>query len=147
MSPSPGGFLLFIRNQIGIGALDLPDDSPSIGWAYSVALEIVNQAICEVSPTMYTIAVYNLGADNLINYAEDFPPSTYFTDLRATLKINEFIAGVVANASDEATSASLVVPEQLKMLTLSDLQNLKTPYGRRYLDIAQKYGPAAWGLS
>jgi hypothetical protein len=35
----------------------------------------------------------------------------------------------------------------MQRLTLAQLQNLKTPYGREYLALAQSYGPNVWGLS
>ena len=37
--------------------------------------------------------------------------------------------------------------ESMKGLTLANLQNLKTPWGRMYLSIAQLAGPTIWGLS
>jgi hypothetical protein len=56
------------------------------------------------------------------------------------------VAGVIGSSADETTSESLVVPEAMKNLTLQNLQNLKTPYGRQYLYFAQAFG-TNWGLS
>jgi hypothetical protein len=53
---------------------------------------------------------------------------------------------VVVSADDASTSGSFNIPEQFNGLTIGDLQNLKTPYGRQYLAIAQKYGEL-WGIS
>ena len=42
---------------------------------------------------------------------------------------------------------SLVVQKAAEAFQLSDLQNLKTPWGRTYLGFAQKYGPSVWGVA
>jgi hypothetical protein len=152
--PTLAGFQDFISNVMGINPLYLPSNSTSIGWAYSIALMIVNPALAVVatpsnSPvqtSLYVQAVYNLAGDNLINYAQDQPGRTYFADLRKAYGINAFAAGVVTSASDSGTSDSLAVPEALQALTLSQLQNLKTPWGRQYLAYAQTYG-TMWGVA
>jgi hypothetical protein len=154
MQPTLAGFSSFIYNIMGISPLVLPTDSPVISWSFSVATMLVNPALAIVGSSfsvtpetnLYVEAVYNLAADNLINYAQDQPGRTYFTDLRASLKINNFAAGVVQSASDQGTSDSLAVPDSLKNLTLSNLQNLKTPWGRAYLAMAQTYG-TMWGVA
>lgn len=155
--PTLAGFILFIRNVMGINTTILPDNSDVIALAYAVALEIVNRQIRLASSLMYTLAVYNLGGDNIINYAQDLPdaakisgsdpPQAFFAYTRAQWNVNGFVSGVVNSTSDEGTSVSLVVQKAAENFTLSDLQNLKTPYGRQYLAIAQKYGPNIWGLS
>jgi hypothetical protein len=125
-----------------------------ISWSFSVATMLVNPALATVgspsgaatSTNLYVEAVYNLAADNLVNYAQDQPGRTYFADLRASLKINNFAAGVVQAASDQGTSDSLAVPDALKNLTLANLQSLKTPWGRAYLAMAQTYG-TMWGVA
>lgn len=154
--PTLAGFTGFIRTIMGIDATILPDDSPFIPFAYAVSLEIVNVQINIVSCLMYTLAVYNLGGDNIINYADDLPdaapypgsqpPLPYFAYMRSKWNINGFVSGVIQSASDEGTSESMVVQEAAKNFTLSDVQNLKTPYGRQYLAIAQRTG-TIWGLS
>jgi hypothetical protein len=154
MQPTIAGFTDFIYGVMGIDPLVLPSNSPVIAMAFSVATAIVNPALAVVASTvnvapqidLYSLAVYNLAADNLINYAQDQPGRTYFSDLRASLKINNFAAGVVASASDSGTSDSLATPDSLKNLTLSNLQNLKTPWGRQYLAFAQSFG-SLWGVS
>ena len=138
----------------------LPDGSSAITYAFNVAMMTVNPllglGICWPQPpgpqwSIYAIAVYNLGGDLLINFAPDTPPSTYFATLRGPIALKgfgetAFVAGVVESAADETTSASLVVPDALKGLTLSDLQRMKTPFGRRYLELAQDFG-TEWGVS
>lgn len=146
MEPTQAGFLDFVRNVMQISTTVLPDSSPSIATAYSVALEIVNDQLALASSTMYTYAVYNLAGDNLVNYAPDQQGQTYFADLRKTLNLAGFVSGVIQASSDESTSESMVVQDAAKEFTLADLQNLKTPWGRTYLGIAQRYG-TVWGLT
>jgi hypothetical protein len=151
MGPTLAGFLEFIRNVVGISTDNLPDASPIIPVAYNVAVEIVNLGLKKASPTLYVLAVYNLATDNIINYAPNpvSPPGVvdYFSALRTKWHIEQFVSGVIQSSSDESTSNSLVVQEAAKMFTLGNLQNLKTPYGRRYLSIAQSMGPTVIGLS
>ena len=144
--PTEAGFLEFVRTVMGITVVVLPDNSPIIPVAYEASTQIVNQSINCASPFMYMLAVYNLAASNLINYTPDQPGQTYFADQRTLWNINSFSPGVVQSAADVSTSASLLVPEFMKDLTLANLQQLKDPWGRRYLAIAQDYGPL-WGLT
>lgn len=144
--PTLAGFILFIRNQMGINTSDLPDAAPVIEMAYAVALEIVNLQLAQASPLIYTLAVYNLGGDNIINFAPNNPPSTFFTDTRANFNIASFAPGVVGAAADNSTSDSLLNPEFMKEFTMADLQYLKTPWGRQYLAFAQRVG-TLWGVS
>jgi hypothetical protein len=150
--PTLAGFIDFIRGVMGIDPLLLPDNSPAIEWAYANALMIVNPTLglvgvkSPIETTLYIEAVYNLGGDNIINYAPDQPGRTYFAELRRSMNITSFAAGLVQSASDSGTSDSLAVPDSLKNLTISQLQNMKTPWGRRYLAIAQTYG-TMWGVA
>ena len=144
-TPTQAGFTAFIRNVMGIPTSALPDSSPTITWALEIAQTIVNVQL-NLVPGIYTLAVYNLAGDNLVNYATDQPNQTHFADLRSQLGLSNFTAGVVSSTSDSGTSVSLATPEFMKTLTLSDLQNLKTPWGRNYLAFAQRYG-TAWGIS
>jgi hypothetical protein len=140
-------FVDFIRNSMEINTTVLPDDSPWIPLCYNLSVEIVNYVLQCISPLIYDQCVYNLGGDNLVNYAQDVPGQTFFVTLRNTLKINNFVAGVISESHDETTGESLTVPDFFKTLTLANLQNLKTPWGRQYMAFAQSYGPNVWGLS
>jgi hypothetical protein len=214
--PTLAGFTQFVQNVMGVGIGYLPPTSPSLVAAYNVALQIVNPAIQQVSCEMYDLAVYNLGGDNLINYATDASISnatlswaggvvtvttngahgftsgdgiavsqavpvgyngafqitvtgagtytyplaanpgaytlagistqTYFSALRALWKITAFVPGVIAGSEDVSTAETLLNPEFMKGLTMGNLQNLKTPFGRSYMAIAQDYGQL-WGIS
>lgn len=143
---------------MGIDISVLPDNSPVIPMALSVALAIVNPALRAVGylpgvagtvpVSIYTLAVYNLGGDNIVNYAPDIgsPPPTYkdnlpfFAYMRAQFNTNAFVSGVISSANDESTGESMVVMEAAKNFTLANLQQLKTPWGRQYLAFAQSYG-------
>lgn len=167
-TPTPGpppnlpGFIIFVRAAMGISTTIIPDDSVWLVYAYNVALGIVNRALAAVvvnpadGMTIYALAVYNLSGSNLLNFAQDLPgaaiipgsdpPQPFFAYTRAKWNMTSFVSGVVQSTSDEGTSMSLVVPEQLQQLTLANLQYLKDPYGRVYLQFAQDYG-TLWGLS
>ena len=156
-SPSLAGFQEWTRIVMGVPVSVLPDDSPITPVAYQVALDIVNEQLqCLGNGQIYTLAVYNLGGDNLINYAQDQtspPPSpppanaaTYWTDLRAAFHIGAFVAGVISGSADQGTSQTILNPDFMKGLTMANLQQLKTPYGRQYLAFAQDVG-TLWGLS
>lgn len=172
-APTLAGFTSFIRNVMGINSTVLPDNAIYIPWAYQVSLRWVNTNLQAVRawgpigatppdgidptyPSLYALAVYNLAGDNLVNYAQDVVPNVpvdggdlpYFANLRAGLKIDSFVGGVVSGTSDEGTSVSLAVPKEIaEGLTFANLQQMKTPWGRAYLGIAQSFGPSIWGVS
>lgn len=128
----------------------LPNNSQYLEMSYDIALEIVNRFL-NVVPNLYTIAVYNLGGDFLVNIAQDNstlqpPNNDYWANLRSTLSINSFIPGLINATNDEDTSAALLTPLGLQNLTIADLQTLKTPWGRVYMGIAQSVG-SMWGLT
>lgn len=143
---------------MGITQAQLPDNSPYLQVAYCVSVEIVNAAFLTVSPLIYGLMVYNLAGSNLLNYAQDptpivpYPPNSdstvgFFAYTRAQLNMLGFVSGVIQASADESTSDSLLVPDAFKEFTLMNLQQLKDQYGRTYLQFAQDYGPAAWGVS
>lgn len=113
----------------------------------AVALEIVNPDIGLLSPTIYTLAVYNLAADRLINFAPDVPTQGYFTKLRADFRLMEVSVGPPSATSDAGTAVGILNPEHMKLFTMQDLQMLKTPYGRQYMAFAQMAGNTLYGIS
>lgn len=152
--PTLAGFTDFVANQMGISTTILPSNSPTINMAYCVAMQIVNRAICSVSPLMYQLAVYNLAGSNVLNYGQDLPDAAvyknklpFFAYTRKYYNMLGFVSGVIQSAADESTSESLVVQKAAENFTLANLQQLKDPYGRQYLAIAQSYGPSAWGVT
>lgn len=163
--PTLAGYLEFLRDVVGITVANLPDNSPFIEASYDIALQTVNTSLAtlvlpkssKALPTMYALAVYNLATDRLINFAPDQPnadpmpgsnpPQKFFAYARKEYNVYGFVSGAVQSTNDNGTGGSFVVPEQLNQLTLADLQNLKTPWGRAYLGIAQSYGPSIWGVT
>lgn len=147
VTPTLAGFNSFLQSPVGLTGQALTDAQAVSETAFCMAMETVNTFICAAAPMLYVQAVYNLAADIVFNIALDTAPSTYFQTARQTWNIFGFVAGVVNAAGDNGTSDSLTVPESLGQLTLADLQNLKTPYGRAYLAIAQKWGPDLFGIT
>lgn len=145
--PNQADYLTFIRQGLGIGPAYLPDDSMWIGTTFSMARAMVNDALIIADATIYTLAVYNFAADRLLHFALDVPGQSYFKDTRATLGLNNFLAGLINASSDQGTSQSLEIIDAAKRMTITDLGMMKTPYGRVYLDFAQSYGPTIWGLT
>lgn len=144
--PTQAGYLTFIRDQMGITIAQLPDDSAWVAGTFNVSVAIVSIDLCAIDPLIYTLSVYNLAGDRLLNYAPDQSGQTFFATARKDYKLNSFVAGVIQSAGDEATNESMLVPDFFKNITLMDLQNLKTPYGRTYLEFAQSLG-TLWGTS
>lgn len=168
--PTLAGFTNFVYTVMGVPEKYLPtegDYAPAaqlaIAWAYEAALLIVNQQFNCISPPVYTMMVFNLAGNNLINWAPDVasnPPTFYrtaeecggsvgigyFAFLRQDMDLNGFVPGVISASYDQGTGESLVVPDALKGLTIADLQTLKTPWGRTYMGFAQQFGDA-WGLT
>ena len=95
----------------------------------------------------YVIAVYNLGVHQLLMIAQDLPNQDFFTQARTKYDLNSLVPGPVLASGDQATSETLVVPEFFKNLTLSEINLIQTPFGRRYLGYAQMYGPTIVGFS
>ncbi|MFA9204830.1 MAG: hypothetical protein ACEQSH_00080 [Bacteroidia bacterium] len=148
--PTQAGYVAFLRS-IGITTAILPDDSVFIPYSYDVALDTVNTGLALLpgrggTQVVYTMAVYYLATDFLLNWAPDQVGETFFADMRKEFGLLNFQAGVVTSANDVSTGSSLTTPDYFKNLALSQLQNLKTPYGRQYLAWAQTWG-TNWGLS
>lgn len=166
--PTLAGFQWFLANVAAIDTINLPPAAPVVAFSFNIALGIVNPQLALVGipnttpssyvRTQFDLAVFNLATDIVINYAIDPPdaqpftkrpdgtPVTYFDHLRYKWGVGNFQSGVVASVSDVSTSTSLEIIEAAKTFTLSNLQNLKTPYGRQYMAIAQRYG-TLWGLT
>ena len=153
--PTQSGFLSFVRNSMGISSTVLPDNSDAISTAFQVAIEIANILVNVVSPVIYTLMVYNLAGSNIINFAQDVggpPPPVYKDDLpffaywRKFYGCTSFVGGTISSTSDDSTSESLNVPENLTKLTVADLQYLHDPWGRQYMSFAEKFGQV-WALS
>jgi hypothetical protein len=166
MEPTIGGFIAFVQNVLQPPDVFDASTSVFVTYAYDFAVQWVTKQLKTVpgipgASSVYAIAVYNLAADFLINIAQDQPgdpvvPNSgtgnnpnglrYWAFLRSRYHIDSFVPGVIQTSSDEGTSVGYVVPDQFSQFSVADLQNLKTPFGRRYLGIAQSFG-TVWGLS
>lgn len=147
LRPTFEGFLGFVRGVMGVPVTAITDDSLTLRCCYDAALELVNvgMGLCRL-PTIYTNTVYNAGASLLLNYGNDTPPSTYFTDMRKKLGIGKLVTGLMSSASDQGTSGSIVIGEALSNLTLGDLMMMQDPYGRQVIAVLMELGPV-WGYT
>jgi hypothetical protein len=161
-TPTLAGFQAFVTNAVQIPASVLPANSPYFGYAYNVAISIVSKQLLLVDPGIYVLAVYNLAANNLVNYAQDAPGAPpygkmagtngdiealpYFAYMRKKFGIVGFVPGVISSSSDQGTSQSTEVLEGFKTMTLLDLNATHTPWGQTYLAFASQIG-SLWGAS
>src|SRR5271168_3673837 len=152
-TPTLAGFQAFVTSAVQIPTSVLPANSPYFGYAYNVALSIVSKQFQLVDPGIYVLAVYNLAANNLINYAQDAVGAPvyedgmpFFTYMRQKFGITGFVPGVISSSSDQGTSQSTEVLEGFKTMTLLDLNATHTPWGQTYLMFASQIG-SLWGAS
>lgn len=142
--PSLSGFIAFLRNIVGINTTVLPDNAPVIEFSYNMAINICTDLLVTIPQIpgefLYITAVYNLATDTLLTYAQDQSGQTFFTQVQQKYQLHALVPGVISFAGDEGTQSTMVVPDAFKHMTLANLQNLKTPYGRTYLGIAQDFG-------
>ena len=158
LSPQPTleGFNRWIYSFMGIPQDACPPTQEWIAYSFYTAVATVNLWLQRLPGPIYLRAVYNLAGDLLVQSCPDQPDVLYPTDnptglgyfayLRDKMAINSFVAGVIESSADESTSQSMKVPDQFEGLTIADLQNLKTPWGRTYLGIAQSIR-TDWGIS
>ena len=145
-TPNLADYQVFLTNE-GFRSDYLPTSSPLIAATFNLGMEAVNGDLGLAGLGLdYSFAVYNFGADRLVNYASDVDGQTFFRDLRREFGIYKFSPGIVQSASDQGTSGNLQVIEAMRRMTLGDLQMLKTPYGRAYMAIAQSAGSDIWML-
>lgn len=145
--PNQADYTTFLRTVVGISTGVLPDNADIIPTSLQIALDTVNETLCLMSASLYVLAVYNLATDRLVNFAPDQQGQSFFADKRKDLRLLDISVGVPTAISDQGTSVGVLNTEAMKTLTLQNLQLLKTPWGRRYMEIAQTYGPTIWGAS
>jgi hypothetical protein len=161
-APTLAGFISFVQTFLAPPAPFDPTTDGTMDFAFQVSCQIVYQGlqlvtspIGPVNPDwqLYSLAVYNLGTDTLINYVQDGPNAPVYKDdmpywqwLRSKYGINDFQPGLVTSSADQGTSVGFQVLPQIASMTMANLQQLKTPFGRRYLAFAGQWGPL-WGLT
>ena len=144
-TPNLTDFYIYVTDQ-GVPSSDLPSNSDYLSYALNYAQEVALGIDTGVGPVIsgtagpYVMAVYNLGLHQLLKITPDQQGMTFFDDKRAEYNLTSLKSGVVLASADQATSQTLVVPEFFTNLTLSQLDLLKTPYGRMYLEYSQLYG-------
>jgi hypothetical protein len=150
--PTFAGFQWFVATIMGVPSGSMPPND----WlqiAYDEAINLTYYALASVpsqptTPSIYAFAVYNLGCAFLLEYAQDDPTTgdTFWSTLRNKLGIDSFLSGLITSAADQGTAESTYIPEQIKGMTLMDLQLAKSPWGRKYLMIAGQWG-SIWGIT
>ena len=152
LSGTPGGIGTYEMSSAALTTQAVPEPIILANSQVAMSLQVATETVDDIflptaSPTLYVLAVYNLAADRLYNFAVDIPDQTYFQDKRREWRLTDVSVGVVSGSGDQGTYTSLLNPEQMKLLTLQDLQTLKTFYGRQYMALAQKYGVSLWGVT
>jgi len=163
-NPNLIDFNFWLYTNVAIPEAALPASSPYPQYALWQAMELVlvpggygsrgqwgdpnyPPGIPNNHGISYTLAVYNCATALLIAIAPDQPGQSFFTAQRATYNLINPSTGLVAAASDVTTSSTLTVPKWASGLTPGQLDYMKTPWGRYYLDYQSKYGPTIWGLT
>ena len=121
--------------------------TPSLVWAFQAAFDRCMSGNGYIPASVYIPALYNLGMHHLLKIGQDVPGETFFQDMRAQYKLLSFTGGVVTSAADQNTSSTVTVPDLFKNLNMSNLDLLKTPWGREYMGYAMNYGPYIVGMS
>ena len=145
-TPNLADFTTFVYAQ-GIPPANLPADSEYLAWAFKYAIGVALVAPPDMPAPLYSLAVYNLGMHRLVQIAQDIPPSTFFADLRKQFGLLTPVTGIVRDAGDQGTSASLELPQWVSQIGILGLQLIKTPWGAYYLEYAQAYGTGIVGVS
>jgi hypothetical protein len=147
-SPNAADFATVLNTEVGIPITILATIGTQMTAALAYAVHWTYRQLACVDNAIYLRAVYCLAVDRLLLFGRDpaNKSSTVFADLRKSLSLESFQPGVIASSGDEGTSQSFEVAEPLRKLTLPDLQNMKTRWGREYLGYAQQAAPI-WGLS
>ena len=149
-SPNYPDFTSWVASMMGVPADDMPG-SDTLAMAYDTSLNIALPDLGSIpyqagTPSLYALAVYNLGGAILVDIAQDDPDSTYWQNLRSKFNTSSYAWGVTSSASDQGTSTSMMMPGFINNMMPLDLWLMATPWGRTYMQIAGGWG-AVWGLS
>jgi len=145
-TPTLAGFVTFCRDIAGITLEVMPDDDPGFDRAFAVAQGMIPLELCVISAVIFTDCTYCWGVSVLVQFQQDQPGETFFSDMRSAYGVNNLVPGVISSTADEATSTSLTVGKSLSNLSLTDLQRIKDPFGRQAIAYLMDLG-TSWGLS
>lgn len=133
--------------QTAISDQTLDVYTPQLLWAFQYAFDHCLSGNGCIPASTYVPALYNLGMHQLLKIGQDQGGQTFFADMRSQYKLLNFTGGVVTSASDQNTASTVTVPDLFKNLNLSNLDLLKTPWGREYMGYAMNFGPYIVGMS
>lgn len=142
--PTLAGFIAWSRAVMGLPTTAISDNDPGYAYAFQVAQDLVPDGMG--INDIYTLTVYNWAGSTLLQFQQDYPGQTVFSQARQAYGINNFTPGVVSSASDVSTSETLAVGKGLQNLDLLSLQRIKDPYGRQAIAYMQALG-TLWGLT
>jgi hypothetical protein len=149
-TPNFTDFQAWVANMMGVPSTEMPDTA-TLQMAYDESLNLALDDLANIpyqpgSPSLYALAVYNLGGAILVDIVQDVPPSTYWSDLRTKFNVTMFPLSIVTSAADQGTSKGAVVPRFVQEMMPMDFWLMQTPWGRMYMQIAGGWG-SVWGIS
>lgn len=144
--PSLTGFIAWARVIMGIPMAAMSDDDAGWLYAFTIAMDWVPTDISLISADLYTLAIYNWGGSQLLQFQQDYTGQIFFTSARTSFKLDNFVAGVVGASADSSTSGTYIVGKGLSNMDIISLQRVKDPYGRQAIAIMQSLG-TNWGLT
>jgi hypothetical protein len=149
-SPNFVDFQSWVQYMMGVPADAMPDVA-TLEMAYDESLNLALDDLATIphaagSPSIYALAVYNLGGAILVDIVQDVPPSTFWADLRNKFNTTMFSFSILTSAGDQGTSKGSIVPNFVQGMGPLDMWLYQTPWGRQYMMIAGAWG-AIWGIS
>jgi hypothetical protein len=149
-APNFTDFQAWVTYMMGVPPDNMPDVI-TLEMAYDEAMNLALPDLAAIpcqpgTPSLYALAVYNLGGAVLVDIAQDAVGSTYWQDLRGRFNTSSFAFGITSSASDQGTSSSMTMPKFVQDMMPLDLWMMQTPWGRMYMMIAGAWG-TVWGLT
>lgn len=149
-SPNFVDFQTWVQYMMGVPEANLPDVF-TMEMAFDESLNLALDDLATITyqpgtPSIYALAVYNLGAAILLDIAQDPEGSTYWSDLRNRFGVTTFAYSILTGSSDQGTSKSSMVPNFVQEMGPLDFWLMQTPWGRQYIMIAGAWG-TVWGIS
>ncbi len=139
-----------VTASITTGTLDVTDVASG---TIAVGMQILNIATPVPTITAFGTGTggtgtYTISQDLTVSSTSMTLQGTYFQTQRG--KDGFDLVGVpnafLSASSDESTSQTMAVSDALQTLSLTDLDFMRTPWGREWIEYGQDYGPV-WGLT